>query len=373
MVVKKNKKIIPQFIPYWGQDELKAIQKVMDSGYLNEYKTVRKFEQEFAKYVNAKYCVTVPSGTTAIYCAINAIKISKWDKKSNNKTKRSSYVSKPIINIPTHDGIFAFNSILASNMIPNIHPTNQYNILDVDVNIKKTQQKKNPNNIIDNITIHANGRISNKVTNIEDCSQSITHHTKNKLSTYSFASTKHITTSGQGGAICCDDKNIFDALARIKDHGRNDRQNLKPMSDKHDFWGMNYKFTEIQAAFGLVQLKSLNKRLNRLKQMYKLYQDMLKNIKEITFFSIAPGWYIDCIMNNPKPILDTLKQKGIYCRSYPLPLHKQKVAQPYILNSKYTYAEEYHKHAVYLPSTTNLSDEDIKLVSEEIINAIRRL
>ena len=42
-------KFIPQFIPYWDEIEIKGVNKVLHSDYLNEHKTVRKFEKEFAK------------------------------------------------------------------------------------------------------------------------------------------------------------------------------------------------------------------------------------------------------------------------------------------------------------------------------------
>ena len=118
---------------------------------------------------------------------------------------------------------------------------------------------------------------------IEDCAQAISHHTKNCISCYSFASTKHITTRGQGGAVCCDSKKEFDLLSRLKDLGRSVRQNLKPMSDHFQYWGFNSKFTEIQAAFGLAQLKKLPNRLRRLHKIYTIIKDELKT-ENVSFF-----------------------------------------------------------------------------------------
>lgn len=196
--------VIPQFVPYWGEEEIKAVTDVLTgSDYLNEHRTVRDFETEFAKRVGAKYCVAVTSGTVALYCAIQ------------ESIRRGESVT-----IPSHDGIFAFNALLAAgDRTPIISDVNSHGLLDTDSEC--------------NITVHANGRIAPTVGRIEDCSQATFHHTKNHVSTYSFASTKHITTAGQGGAICCDSKETFEELVRIKDHGRNDRQFLMPMSDNY--------------------------------------------------------------------------------------------------------------------------------------------
>ena len=42
---KMKQKFIPQFIPYWDQAETKAVEKILKGDYLNEHKTVRKFEK----------------------------------------------------------------------------------------------------------------------------------------------------------------------------------------------------------------------------------------------------------------------------------------------------------------------------------------
>ena len=218
------------------------------------------------------------------------------------------------------------------------------------------------------ITVHANGRISRDVSLLEDCSQATFHHTRGMVSTYSFASTKHITTGGQGGAVCCDDRDTFDALTRLKDHGRNDRQLLKPMSDNYDVWGMNFKMTEIQAAFGLVQLCSLDQRMRRFREIGSMYRDLLKDA--VSFDEIEPGWYADVFTPKAGEIRQRLREKGIHCRQYPKPLHMQKVASGYLGASDFPVAEERYGSGLYLPSTTNLSDGDVRRVAEEVLHAI---
>lgn len=326
---------IPQFVPYWDNKEKKAVQKILDQDYLNEHKTVREFETEFAKFVNAKYCVTVTSGTTALYLAIQAI-------NHNHRIKK--------INIPNYASIFLANACLQSNIIPILN----------DVSSSGSMIS----NIKNRFIVHSNGRIGNTEM-LEDCAQSISHHTKNSLSCYSFASTKHLTTAGQGGAICCDDDETFDTLTRLKDLGRNDRQKLKPMSDHFEYWGINSKFTEIQAAFGLVQLKKLPKRLKKLEKMYKVFKNELKNNKEIEFFDDEPKWYIDLKIKNPQLFIERLLKHNIQCRRFYKPLH----LQPLFLkqNSKsFSKSISLYESGVWLPSTTNLSDNDLEYIIDSI-------
>ena len=327
-------KFIPQFIPYWDESEKKAVKKVLEHDYLNEYKTVREFEKKFSEFVGAKYCITCTSGTTAIYLALKAV----YDKNTQKK-----------INIPDYAGIFVGNACIQAGISPILR--------DVSKNGSLISNNKSQ------FVVHSNGRLGSTHL-LEDCAQAISHHTKNSISCYSFASTKHITTSGQGGAICCDDKKTFDTLSRLKDLGRNDRQNLKPMSDHFEFWGMNSKFTEIQAAFGLAQLKKLPKRLTRLNKMYKFVKDELKNVKEINFFQDSPQWYIDILVKNPDSLIQKLREHGIQARRFYRPLHQQPLYEnkkSNFKNSNYLY-----EHGLWLPSTTNLSDKELLYITNKI-------
>ena len=238
--------VIPQFIPVWGKEENEAVQKVMNSDYLNEHKTVREFERRFSEFVGAKYCVTCMNGTTALYMAVMAVK-ERFDS----------------VRIPDYYSIFLHNSCMQAGLDMRISPVESNGCMK-------------PVGIED-IVVNANGRTLG-TTLIEDNSQTVSEHTKGCISTYSFASTKHLTLGGQGGAICCDDKETFDKLSKLKDLGRNDRQQLKPMSDKFEHilqWGFNSKVTELQAAFGLAQLDRVPKRLERLSTMASIYHDMI--------------------------------------------------------------------------------------------------
>lgn len=327
--------MMPQFVPYWGQAETEAVTAILENdGYLNEHQSVRMFEKAFAEMVGARYCTAVTSGTAALYCSIKALGMEGT------------------VAVPSHDGIFAYNALRAAGCTPLVCDVDGSGLLDVCEGPR--------------IVVHANGRISDRVHMIEDCAQSITHHTHGAVSVYSFASTKHVTTAGQGGAVCCDDPEIFDNLIRLKDHGRNDRQLLKPMSDRYDAWGMNFKMTEIQAAFGLAQLAGLARRLDRFHHIYQIYKDTLD---DAVSFDSEPGWYADIFTPHAVRIRETLQKRGVSCRPYPRPLHMQQVAASHV-HGTYPNAETRYCTGLYLPSTTHLSDDDARHISSEVLHAL---
>ena len=342
---------IPQFVPYWGEAEAEAVSRVVtESDYLNEHETVREFEREFARLVGARHCAAVTSGTAALYCAVCAA-------FPEGGAGRGDAL------VPSHDGIFAFNAAMAAGARPVVCDVDGHGLLAGPA--ERMEGGARP------IVVHANGRVSNRVGLIEDCAQAIDHHTPGKISTYSFASTKHITTGGQGGAVCCDDPDVFDRIVRTKDHGRSDRQSLRPMSDNYDEWGFNFKLTEMQAAFGLAQLRALPSRMRRLSAMCRMYRDLLG--RAVAFDDIEPRWYVDAFTPHAGRVRDELRRGGIHCRAYPRPLHLQKVAAGRAYSGAagaFAGAEKRHAEGLYLPSTTSLTDDDVHLVAGEVKKAI---
>ncbi len=349
---------IPQFVPYWGRGEIDAVARVLsESDYLNEHETVREFEREFARFVGARHCAAVTSGTAALYCA-SCVAFPE----SGGEEGAGAAGSRGDVLVPSHDGIFAFNATKASGARPVV--------CDVDGRGLLSEPDGLGGEGAQSVVVHANGRISESVRAVEDCAQAIDHHTPGRISTYSFASTKHLTTGGQGGAVCCDDGDTFDRIVRIKDHGRNDRQSLRPMSDNYGEWGVNFKLTEMQAAFGLAQLRALPGRMRRLREMYRMYRDLLGGT--VGFGDGEPRWYADVFTPRAARIRDALRAEGIHCRAYPRPLHLQGVAAGHAHSESagaFAGAERRHGEGLYLPSTTSMSDGDVHRVADAVKRA----
>ena len=121
---------------------------------------------------------------------------------------------------------------------------------------------------------------------IEDAAQSLGSRYKGKhLGTFgqvgslSFSAPKIITT-GQGGALVTDDPQLADRIRKIKDFGRQ-----KSGVDHHETMGFNFKFTDLQAVIGIAQMKKLDWRVARKKEMFALYQNELEGMKEVVGLS----------------------------------------------------------------------------------------
>ena len=146
------------------------------------------------------------------------------------------------------------------------------------------------------------------------------------LGCFSFAPNK-IFTTGQGGVIVTNNKKIFKELSKLKDQGRIER--TTGGEDNYDKVGYNFKFTNLQSALGLSQLKDIKWRVSRLKDHYKYYAKNIKtneNFRPINFNlkkGELPLW-TDIFCNKRNKLFNFLKAKNIECRYFWKPINCSK-------------------------------------------------
>ncbi|MDA7474077.1 DegT/DnrJ/EryC1/StrS aminotransferase family protein [Candidatus Pelagibacter ubique] len=267
--------------PYFDKTIQKKVNQVLKSGRVNYWtgNECKNFEKEFSSYHKIKYSVSVSNGSVALELALQALNL----KKTNSVivTPRSFVASAScVINLGLKP-IFA----------------------DVDhngnLNIEGIQKAYNKN-VKAIIVVHLNGLScdldpilkfvkKNKLLLIEDCSQAHGTIYKGKkvgsfghLSTWSFCQDKIMSTGGEGGMISTNNKKLWLKLWSLKDHGKNYKsvfykKHKTGFKWLHDDFGSNYRMTEMQAAIGREQLKSLDKQIQKRNIIANLYLNGLKD------------------------------------------------------------------------------------------------
>ena len=184
------------------------------------------------------------------------------------------------------------------------------------------------------------------------------------LSVFSFTPHK-IITMGQGGMVLSDDENLYQKLIDIKTFNRE-----KDKSDVHKGFGLNFKITDLQSSLGLSQLSKLEEFIKMKKNLHRQYSNNLNDKYLKSFNEYETPWFIDfyCISENQREELYLyLKQKNIETRfSYPS-LSSQSYLQN-IEKTDLTFSEKVSNNILWLPSSTNLSREDVEYVSSAVNN-----
>ena len=117
---------------------------------------------------------------------------------------------------------------------------------------------------------------------IEDSAQSLGCRINGKnlgtfgnIGCFSLSSPKIIST-GQGGFCVTNNEHLAKKMRMIKNFGRKE-------SGKDDFlvFGINLKFTDLQAVIGIEQMKKMDYRVKRMREIFDLYYIQLKDVVEM--------------------------------------------------------------------------------------------
>ena len=360
-------KFINQIEPYITENEKKAVADYMDSGgWLTEHKKTEEFERMIADFLGVKYAVVVTSGTAALYLSLLALGIGKGDS----------------VIVPDYTMIATPNAVKwagADVVLCDI----ERDTLCLDLDKIENYKPKLPFLTRAMIYVPVNGRSGdmNKVVDfckrkdlflIEDACQAFGSKYDNKyLGTFGdvgiFSFTPHkIITTGQGGAIVTNNKDIYDKVKKLKDFYR-----TAPGVDVHAGIGFNFKFTDLQAVIGIEQLKGIEGRIERKKAIYRMYRAELWGVD---FIEMVPTdlhqtvpWFVDILLKgvDRAKFISYLKENGIGSRPFYPPVHVQ---EPY-LNSVHfplDFVSGISFHGVWLPSSIGISSDEIAYVCDVI-------
>jgi len=354
---------IPQMEPWFGPEEKEAICKYMDEGgWLTEFKRTTEFENRICEYTGAKYCIVVNNGTISLTLMAIAAGIEAGDE----------------VIVPNYTMIATPNSVKMFGTVP-VFVDVEKETLCMDIECARKAISPKTKAIF---FVNANGRYpksgieafqklceEHNLILLEDSAQSLGSWYPNGkhqgtfglAGSFSFSAPKVIST-GQGGALITNDDNMAFQLKRLKDFGRSGGG-----TDVHDSIGYNFKFTEMQAVIGNEQMKKLPWRVERKKEILKLYNSLLAETKEITFFNqdlvYTTPWFIDVFAERRDDLMKFLKKEGIGTRMMYPPINKQVAYQ---IPGEHPISNRVGTHGLWLPSSSQLTDDSISYICEKI-------
>jgi len=120
---------------------------------------------------------------------------------------------------------------------------------------------------------------------------------------------------------------------------------------------------------GIEQMKKLEWRVCRKKEMFALYQHELSELLSVSFIetdldSTSP-WFIDILVDNRDDLQTSLREAGIGSRPVYPPVHTQ---SPYSMRASYPVSERVSAQGLWLPSSSFLGDNDILRICKAIKN-----
>lgn len=225
---------------------------------------------------------------------------------------------------------------------------------------------------------------SNNLFIIEDATEAIGSSYENKgsglfgdVSIFSFNATKLIM-SGQGGAVCTNQKNLYDKIKLLSHHG------IEKGSNKKFYWsiaaGFNFCWTNIQAALALSQLRQIKKFIKYKRKVFKLYKHYLKESKflKVNEFknNIKSDYWITSVQFVNKnltkeKLIKKMKSYRIDIRPMFYPLSSM---PPFKTNKEYNKfninSYQISKTGICLPNGYNLNEKKIRFIAKKLIDVV---
>lgn len=347
--------MIPVAKPILGKEEIREVGKILRSGKLVQGEYVEKFEKEFAKFCGVDFAIATSSGSTALYTSLLASEIGSGDE----------VITTPFSFIATANSII---SARAKPVFVDIDPRT-FNINPKLIEKAITKRTKAL------LVVHLFGLPADmnqilkiakrfKLQVIEDSAQAIGADINGKkvgsfgVGCFSFYATKNLTT-GEGGMITTSNKSVADKARLIRNHGMTKRY-------FNDYFGFNFRMTEIQAAIGIVQLKKLAQFNTSRALISKYFNKHLKNVAApftpANFKHAFNQYTIRVAKKSRDEILKKLRKNGIWAEIYyPVPIHKQRIYKD-LVKEGFPETEKASEEVISLPIHPSLKKSDLNKI-----------
>ena len=377
-----NNSYIPFAVPDVSIEEKNEILNTIDSGWLSSGPKVVKFEEALHNYFDTEdlHCITVSSCTAALHLQLLANDIGPGDEVITCVNTFSSTViailqcgaTPVLVDIDSDNCNLDLNEVkdkISSKtkaVIPIYYagnPCNHYQLKEIC--------EKNGILILADAAHAFGGTFDGmKIGTYEDAAS------------FSFYATKNLTT-GEGGLITTRNKKLADRIRKMRSFGRSSIEGKPSYLYTISEEGYKYNFTDLQASFGLHQLKKIDSFNTYRAEIVNYYNEAFKDSP----FLVTPNsselgksthhLYPLQIQFDKLPIdrlefIKIMSQKKIGLSVHYVPIHHHSYFQQKlkITEKDFYHCNEFRKQEVSIPIYTKLDKDDLNRISQSVIDTI---
>lgn len=374
-----------------NKNDINEVVKSLKMKFITSGEYVLRFEDELKKKFNSKFAYTCSNATAGLDLVFDSIGIKSEDiilmpVVNFIAAYRAAYKFGAkifLVDVDSQTGQMTSKNILeciVKNKIKKIKAiVSMYLGGYVENNLELYEIKKKFKCFLIEDACHAIGskyRYKNKYYKIGSCAHS-------DVCVFSFHPVKNITT-GEGGAVLTNNKNIAKNIFHLRSHGIIRKNNYYWNYDIPKL-GYNYRLSDLNCALGLSQLKKIDSFFLKRKKIYNYYINKLKNYKELIFFPKAKnknnfyhlfliGFNFKKLKKNKNHLIKFLNKKGIFPQFHYKPINQFKFYRinKKNINDKFPGAKEYTRNFLSLPIYYSLSSYDQNKVISNIIEYINK-
>lgn len=372
---------IPLFDLSFDKAEEEAVLDTIRSKWISTGPRTSEFEKLFAEMLHVNHALALSNCTVSLHLALLLAGIKPGDE----------------VICPSLTFVATANAVRYLNASPVFADIKSYNDLTIDPEDVASKITKKTRAII---PMHYGGfgcdmkgieSIAEKygLKIIEDaCHGPLSEYEGKKLGTFgdfgcfSFFSNKNIST-GEGGMLVTNNKALYDKARLVRSHGMTSLSFDRSKGHTTDYdvieLGYNYRMDDIRASIGIVQLKKLERDLERRAELRRYYETSLEEIegllipfKDYKFFSsnyIFPVVLKNSVVENRNRVREFLNSQGIQTSVHYPAVHKFSIYKDFATSLPKT--EYVTDNLITLPMFSRLTYADIDYIKETLVKALR--
>ena len=369
MLIYERQRSVPIYKPWVSEESKTNVVEALSTGWISSAgKFVKEFEERLASFLGAKYVTVTNSGTGACHLILEAVGVSE----------RKTVLCPALTFVATANT--AVHCHKDPSLIKFIDADPETWNMDLD-KLECVARDLNGPAVLFWTPVYGNMSDMDKVVDIcskynitlcEDTCEAIGSKWKDKFAgtfgtaaAFSFHAAKSVTT-GEGGAVVTNDKDIHDRVWLLRGHGQTGEY-------YHPVVGYNYRMTNIQAAIGTGQMSSIQHILDTKNRIYKRYKDNLEGQVKFAMEPIGAvhsHWAVTVLTEKRDAVRKALLANKVETRGVFIPIPE---LPPYAKfnTGSYPVASMIHKLGVSFPTFIGIQDEEIDRICDIVKAAIK--
>lgn len=376
-------KFLPFALPYIGEEEVNEVVDTLRSGWLTTGPKAKRFEEEFAKFVNMPYALAVNSCTAGLHLALEAIGIQPGDRiiTTPYTFTATAEVMRYLGAIPLFVDIDADTFTIDPHKIATLLETTEDVKAILPVHFAGQACDMDP-------ILTLAQRYNLKI--IEDAAHALPTRYKGRMigtlgdiTVYSFYATKTVTT-GEGGMVVTANSAYAKRINHMRLHGI-DRDVFDRSLSRHPNWyydviapGFKYNMTDIMAAIGIHQLYKAETLRQRRADIAAQYTQALQHLPlriPYLYPHSTHAWHLYMIQLELEQLtidrntfIERMYAAGIGTSVHFIPLHLHSYWRNHygFKPEDFPIALDVYRRTVSLPIYPSLSDADVARVIDQI-------
>ncbi len=382
--------MIPVNEPLIAKNALEYVSECIKTGWISSGGSyIKKFEDDFARYLGVKHAITTTNGTASLHLAIASLGIGQGDE----------------VIIPALTMIAVPYAVLYTGATPwlvdadtemfNIDPDKIHDFIKNQCRYSKKEKilinKTTTKRVKGIMPVHLYGHpcpLKNIMTIareynlfvIEDAAEAhgaLIYQENDKkpaffagtigdIGCFSFYANKIITT-GEGGMVVTNNDQIAEKARSLKDLAHSPQRRFL-----HTDLAFNYRMTNLQAAVGVAQLEEIDTLIEIKRKMAASYKILLEEVEGLTLpvekmWAKNVYWMYTVLVEREfglsrDELMRKLRKDGVDTRTFFIPVHRQPIFQKlkYFKSLSFPVAEEVSRKGFYLPSGLALTNDQIE-------------